>query len=107
VAFEDFFADRVGIPYHSVLDDRRLGFPTVHTDIRYRESLAFGDTARIEIAVTHLGRSSMTFRYRIRKGAEGRLCAEALVTTACVDMDTFRPRRLPDDLRAVFEDHHA
>ena len=23
VAFEEFFSDRIGIPYHSVLDDRR------------------------------------------------------------------------------------
>ncbi len=105
VAFEDFFAEMVGIPYHSVLDDRRLGFPTVHSDIRYRESLAFGDTARIEISVTHLGHSSITMRYRISKGPD-RLCVEAHITTVCVDMDSFRPVHIPDDLRAVLEDHH-
>ncbi|MHC4470314.1 MAG: acyl-CoA thioesterase [Planctomycetota bacterium] len=105
VAFEEFFADRVKLPYHELLDVRRLGFPTVHSDVSYRESLAFGDTARIGIEVTRIGNSSLTMRYRIRK--EGRICAEALITTACIDLDTFRPKRIPDDLREVFAAHQS
>ena len=33
VAFEEFFSDRVGLPYHELLDERRLGFPAVRSEI--------------------------------------------------------------------------
>jgi 4-hydroxybenzoyl-CoA thioesterase len=107
VAFEEFFAERVGTPYHEMLDDRRVGFPTVHSDFTYRESLAFGDVARIGIEVTRIGNSSFSMRYRIRKEEVDRICMEAQITTACVNMDTFKPIRIPDDLRQVFGDHVA
>ena len=32
-----------------LLDDRRLGFPSVKVDVDFRETLAFGDVARVEI----------------------------------------------------------
>jgi 4-hydroxybenzoyl-CoA thioesterase len=106
LAFEDFFADRVGVPYHEIIDERRIGFPTVNSQIDFRETLAFGDVAMIRIDVVHLGRSSMTMRYRILKDG-GKLCVEARITTVCIDMETFRPIGVPDDLRKVFAEHFA
>ena len=105
VAFEDFFADVVGIPYDEVLNRRSLGFPTVRSEIDYRVSLAFGDVAKVEIVVVHLGRSSLTKRYRLRKQGDEKVCVEGRITTVCVDMATFRPTPIPDDLRAVFAAH--
>ena len=102
IAFEEFFADRVGVPYHVMIDERRIGFPTVHVACDYRSPLAFGDMLRIEVSVARVGSSSVDFRYRIRRGRSAAVAAEALVTVVCVDMDTFRPMPVPKRYRAVF-----
>jgi len=102
IAFEEFFAAGVGQPYPHVFDERRLGFPTVHSDIDYRIPLAYGDRLQVEAVVTRLGRSSLEMRYRIRKNAGVEICTEATITTCCIHMESFRPTPIPDDLRAVF-----
>jgi 4-hydroxybenzoyl-CoA thioesterase len=107
VAFEEFFSDRVGLPYNELLDDRRLGFPSVKVDVDFRVTLAFGDKARVEIQTVRLGNSSLTLRYRIRKEGSEEVCVEARITTVCVNMDTFEPTRIPDDLRTVFTYHQT
>jgi len=103
VAFEEFFADRVGVPYHVLLDDRRVGFPSVHVECDYLSPLRFGDVLEVRISVVRIGGSSVTFRYRAR--ARRRRVAEARATVVCVDMDTFRPKRIPAGLRRAFARH--
>lgn len=103
VAFEEFFADRVGTPYPEMLDRRRVGFPTVRAECEYRSPLKYGDRIRIRVGVERIGRTSVVFLYRVRT-ARG-LSAEARITTVCVDMDDFRPRPLPRDCRRAFEAH--
>jgi 4-hydroxybenzoyl-CoA thioesterase len=103
VAFEEFFADRVGVPYHVLLDEKRVGFPSVHVECDYRAPLRFGDVLQVGITVVRIGGSSVTFRYRVR--ARRRLVAEARVTVVSVDMDTIPPRRNPAGIRRVFERH--
>jgi 4-hydroxybenzoyl-CoA thioesterase len=107
VAMEEFFADRVGLPYHELIDDRRLGLPTVHAEIDYRAPLVFGDVARIAVSFLDVGETSVTMRYRVRKNGTGDPCVTARITAVCVDMETFRPVRIPDDLREVFRAHAA
>lgn len=102
VAFEDFFEEHVGIAYADLLEKRKVGFPTVHADVDFRKPFVFGDVARVSMDVVRLGRSSMTIRYRIRKRGSEEIATEARVTTACVDMETFESRPIPEDLRAAF-----
>ncbi len=107
VATEEFFAERAGLPYHELLDVRRLGLPTVRLEVDYREPLRFGDILRVEVAFAAVGNTSVTARYRVRRRPDGPVCAEGRVVMVCVTMDGFRPVRLPDDLRAVFGRHPA
>jgi 4-hydroxybenzoyl-CoA thioesterase len=102
IAFEEFFADRVGVPYHVMIDEKRIGFPTVHVECDYREPLEFGDVLDVGVSVARMGDSSVDFRYRLRRGRSAKVAAEALVTVVCVDMDTFRPMRVPAFCRKVF-----
>jgi len=105
VAFEEFFADRVGVPYHVLIDEKRIGFPAVRVECDYETPLRFGDVLEVGISVIRIGNSSVTFRYRVRNRTRRRSVADAQVTVACVDMDTFRPRRIPARYRRVFERH--
>jgi len=103
VALEQYYEEHVGLPYHILIDSRRLSFPIVHAETDFRRTFSFGDTARVEISTVKVGRSSLTLRYRLSKLGEDEECVVSELTTVCVDMDTFRPVPIPDDLRAVFE----
>jgi 4-hydroxybenzoyl-CoA thioesterase len=100
-AFEDFFDD-AGLPYRTVLDGDRLGWPAVRVECDYRKPLRFGDVLDLDVAVRHLGRSSVTFVYRGRKDGEEQLAVEARITNACIDMETFRATPIPERYRALF-----
>ena len=62
--FEDMFSERLGVPYDSILRDRRIGFPTVRIETDFRKPFRFGEPMRLALDVLKLGRSSITFRYR-------------------------------------------
>ena len=102
VAMEELFEREFGLSYPEVLDVERVGFPAVHTEADYRAPARFGDVLRIRITCARLGRRSVTLHYRATRAADGVECAEARVTTACVDMATFTPQDVPERYRAFF-----
>src|SRR3954471_3635449 len=105
-AFEDFF-DHSGLAYDALLNQRRIGFPTVHIETDYKQPLRYGDSLDIELSVPKLGRRSATFRYDGFRHRDGLQACRAEITCACVDMKTFRALPIPDDLRALFERFQA
>lgn len=98
VALEEFFAAEVGIPYHQVIDRRRIGFPTVRLEIDFRRPLRFGDEISVEVRSVELGVTSITWTYAVRTERH-HLAAEATHVTVCLDMDTFEKRQIPGWLR--------
>jgi YbgC/YbaW family acyl-CoA thioester hydrolase len=101
-AFEDFFND-AGISYVQLLDERRIGFPTVHVDTDYKAPLRYGDRLDIEVSVTKLSNRSLVMRYDGFRHRDGKQSVSCTITTVCVDMDTFTSREIPPDLRELFE----
>jgi 4-hydroxybenzoyl-CoA thioesterase len=104
-AFEDFFAAEVGIPYARMLNERKVGFPARHAESDFQSPLRFGDVCRVVMDVLELGEKSITCRFRLFLGDTNQVCATAQVTQVAIDMDTFRSRPLPDDIKAVFARH--
>ena len=103
VAFEEFFEKGLKVPYPRVLLKDALGFPTVHLEADFIKPLKFGDRLDVEVAVAHLGRASVIFRYRA--SVKGRPAFEVRGTTACVDMRTFKPRPVPARYRRLLLRH--
>ena len=101
-AFEDFFNDG-GISYVRLLDELRLGFPTVHLETDYKAPLRYGDRLVLDLSVAHLGTSSVIIRYVGYRERDGVLCVTCDLTSACVDMKTFKACPIPDDIRALFQ----
>lgn len=100
VAFEEFFAEHVGIPYPRLIDERHIGFPTVALSTSFEHPFQYGMTVLARVAVLDVGRSSTRWEYRFfDKG--GTLLASSVNTTAAVDMRTFKTVPIPDDLRAA------
>ena len=107
VAFEEFFAKALKRPYPSVVLQDRLGFPTVHLETDFSQALRYGDVLVFEVSIAKLGRSSVTFRYRAFRKGSRRPAFQALCTTACVDIRTFRARAVPARYRTLFSGHLA
>lgn len=103
IAFEELFEREFGMTYPAVLDRDHVGFPSVHAEADYRAPVRFGDVLRIRVTCTRVGARSVTLRYSAARAADGALCAEGRITTACVDMRTFASQDVPAEYRAFFE----
>ena len=103
--FEDFFGEAVGITYSQMLQKRKIGYPSVHAAADFKHPLRFGDTARIVMETIKLSSKSITSRYRIYLGDSRTLCAEVEIVTVPIDMDSFKARQVPEDVRVAFLNH--
>lgn len=103
--FEDFFEAEVKTPYAKMLRERRVAFPTVHTEADFQAPLHFGDDIRIEMTTLKVGRKSLTSRYRLYSERTSALLAEVSVVTVAITLDNFESTDLPADVRAAFERH--
>lgn len=103
-AFEDFF-DEQGFPYRECLDVDRVGWPAVHAEADFERPVRFGETLEIEMRVTRIGDKSATFEYEASRPDGERACRGRIVV-ACIGMDTYAARTIPDKYRALFERHH-
>ena len=102
-AFEDFFDTAAPISYPELITQRRLGFPTVAIESEFTAPLEYGDVAVVELVVERVGRTSVSFRYFIRRKRDGARCFEAQVTTVLIDLDSRKPVVIPEELRTIFE----
>lgn len=84
-------------------------FPRRHVVVDFLAPLRFGDEVRVEIAATHVGRTSITYGWRVVRdvrdagGPDGAgtelVCVEG--STTCVHVDgEDRPVEVPAPLRA-------
>jgi 4-hydroxybenzoyl-CoA thioesterase len=103
LAMEEFFEQAASVPYSEVIKKWKVGFPTVRVECDFFRPVQYGDNLRIAMTFPKLGRSSVRMRYRVRRSRDQIQIADALLTTACVDMNNFRARAMPDNLREVFE----
>ncbi len=101
VAFEDFFAGFIGRPYPEVFREG-LGFPTAKVEMEYLSPVHYGERVSVGVAVEHLGRSSVRFRYE--GSVDGRPVFVARNTAVVVDMRAFRPIPIPEHLRERLKD---
>ena len=100
-AFEELWEEHMGVRYYAMLTDQKVGFPLVHSEVDFRSPLRFGDRPLVRITCFKLGRSSMGLRYIYTLG--DRVCVDARMTTAYVDLDNLRAKPIPDAFRAKFE----
>jgi 4-hydroxybenzoyl-CoA thioesterase len=104
-AFEDFFEHACNFHYQRVLNEHRIGFPSVHVEVDFRAPLRFGDHVDITVSVIRIGEKSVQFGYRGHRVETGQLVVEGKITTACMSMDTYKAIQLPALYRDWFEQH--
>jgi YbgC/YbaW family acyl-CoA thioester hydrolase len=102
-AMEEFFAARCGIAYARLVADERLGFPTVNVRAEFFAPFVYGDEVEVEVWASGVGRTSVTFEYRLRRASDRQLCASATHVQVAMNLDERRAVPLPDALRRAFE----
>ncbi len=100
-AFEDFWENYIGTPYHEVINKEKLGFPSVHLEVDFIKPLNFGELLTAEVSCLRMGKSSVDFRYVLKRGKTA--CVSAVITHVAVDMRNFKPRAIPAKYRKKFD----
>jgi YbgC/YbaW family acyl-CoA thioester hydrolase len=72
--------------------------PRAHVTVDYRRPLRFWDEVEVDAEVAELGRTSITYRFRIRMDQD--LCAAGTVVAVLIDEEG-KPRPWPDDWRRL------
>ncbi|WP_284614365.1 acyl-CoA thioesterase [Aquabacterium humicola] len=99
---EDWISDGLGIPYASLLGERRTGLPTVSLQTDFKAISRMGDEVVLGLAVQRLGARSFTLALDVR-GADGGLRVQASKVIVTTDLETHRSIEIPPDLRAAIE----
>ena len=102
IAQEDFFAGQAHMPYHRMIEEERIGFPTVSDSTDFIKVIKYGDLLDISVFISHLGRSSVTFEFRVRRRHSPDLLARSSQVKVAVDMDTWEKVAIPEKYREVF-----
>jgi 4-hydroxybenzoyl-CoA thioesterase len=99
-AMESLF-DALEGGYATLINDRHLGLPAVHVECDFRSPLRYGETARIDVSVEHIGTTSATLRYRIVRDSDGHPCATVRHVVVTSDLRSLTKVAIPADVRRV------
>jgi 4-hydroxybenzoyl-CoA thioesterase len=97
-AMEDWFAERLGLPFHVLHLEQRRGNPVVRTHCEFVAPCRFGETLSLELEPVIVGRSSI--ETRISGSVAGARRFRVRHKTAMMSMETLRAIPLPDEVRA-------
>ncbi|RSZ46153.1 MULTISPECIES: thioesterase family protein [unclassified Variovorax] len=98
---EDWVNEGLGLSYHGLVAQRRIGLPTVKLEVDFRAVSRMGDQVMLGLAVERLGSRSMTLQVRCFDPVDGEVrmqMQQVLVTTS---LETHRAVAIPDDMRAA------
>jgi 4-hydroxybenzoyl-CoA thioesterase len=107
IAQEDFFAGCAGIAYHRLIEEERLGFPTVSDSTDFIKPIKYGDALDIIIFISRVGETSATFEFRVYRQSSGELLVRSSQAKVAVNMDTWEKALIPEKYRRIFEDCKA
>src|SRR5205823_13035310 len=93
------FRHAAGMPYRDVLEKDRLGFPAVHLEADFDDTVGYGETLRMRVEVEKVGKTSVTWRFTGVRESDGKPALRARVVTVAVDMDRWTPVEVPKRYR--------
>ncbi|MCS3743977.1 thioesterase family protein [Rhizobium sp. BK661] len=99
---EDYFAS-LGFPWKTLIEDRRIGVPTVRLDVTFSRPGFQGDQLEFEIAVFKIGSTSLDLEHRI--SANGKVLWTARQRVVATSLDTHQSLAWPADIRAALTHH--
>jgi acyl-CoA thioester hydrolase len=90
---------RAALGGYQVMLDRGIDVVVAEAQVRFRGSARFDQELTLEMAIAHLGNTSIVSRHRIAHG--GRALVEGTMVHVTVDRNTLAKRPIPDWLRGA------
>ena len=87
----------LGFGQEALRTDAGIAFVVSETRLRYRRPARLDDVIDVSVAVVHLGQASLEIAQEARRASE--LLADGTIRIGCVELGTFRPCRIPNDIR--------
>ncbi|MEM8630251.1 MAG: thioesterase family protein [Pseudomonadota bacterium] len=95
----------LGLTRSDLTTGRRLSFAVVNTEGDFLSELVLGDIIYMTTATVNIGTKSATFRHRLYRGEDHKLCFRARFTCVMLDLVARRAVPVPDDVRARLADY--
>lgn len=93
----------LGFPVARLAAGCRTLFVVRRLRIDFRAPARLGDDLLATAMARRIGHASIELRQQVRRSAQ--VLVEADVGLACIDADSWRPRRFPADLTRILETH--
>ena len=94
--------EKLGIPFASLIRKKDYFVPIVHAESDYRSPLFVGDRLSVGVTVAHLGTTSWTLAYTIKKDKK-RIVGVGKTVHVAIDKKSHTKIPLPDDLRKALK----
>ncbi len=78
-------------------------FVVRHIDIDYLKPAMLDDFLKLDTTISELKNSSFIMHQSVRRGDE--VIADMKVVLVCVGTDTYKPARLPQEIKDAFQDY--
>ncbi|MBW6424138.1 acyl-CoA thioesterase [Rhizobium sp. XQZ8] len=100
--YEEFF-EKLGFPWPEMINDRKIGLPTVTLDLIFKNPGFHGDQMDFTVKVMRVGNSSVDLEHEISAGE--RLLWVAKQRLVVTSHETHKALPWPDDMRAALTQH--
>ena len=87
----------LGFGQEQLRTDAGIAFVVSETRLRYRRPARLDDVIDVSVAVVHLGQASLEIAQEAHRAGE--LLADGTIRIGCVELGTFRPCRIPNEIR--------
>lgn len=107
-AYEEWL-DKVGFGFGKIFNKGKYFIPIVHAESDYKCPLIIGDTIKITLHVTNIGKSSFTISYAIERCDmfHKTLAGTAQTVHVIIDSQTERKIKLPKNIRKALEQNYV
>jgi len=87
----------LGFGQEQLRTEAGIAFVVSETRLRYRRPARLDDVIDVSVDVVHFGQASLEIAQEARRAGE--LLADGTIRIGCVELGTFRPCRIPNDIR--------
>ena len=94
--------EKIGFGFSNLLKKRKYFLPIVHAESTYKKPLFVGDEIAIQVKLTHIGKSSITFSYIITN-KKNELVGTAKTVHVTTNKATKKKIPLPTAFRSALE----
>ena len=101
---EDWFTEGLGIDYHGLVYERRVGLGYAHAEADFRLPARMGERLTYAVHVERVGNKSLPLRLVATRDGDEELTASLVIVSTDIDRAASIP--LPDDVRAAVTAYH-